>query len=130
MGDVVIVLRASARVDVRARHAHAITTAAARHERGTRNRRKTFGQFVVLTASLAAAYRANAVKSRVARPSRLARNVRFRRHMIDRMISGLPCRALRSLPHPSSPVRRDLRGRVRYGMENLGRTLLLVDWED
>lgn len=28
------------------------------------------------------------------------------------------------------PVERDLQGRVRYGMENLGRTLLMVDWDD
>lgn len=25
---------------------------------------------------------------------------------------------------------RNLEGRVRYGMENLGRTLLMVDWDD
>jgi hypothetical protein len=50
--------------------------------------------------------------------------------MIDRVIAGQRCRAVRTLPHPISPVVRHLEGRVRYGMENLGRTLLLVDWDD
>jgi hypothetical protein len=27
-------------------------------------------------------------------------------------------------------VARHLEGRVRYGLENLGRTLLMVDWDD
>ncbi len=34
------------------------------------------------------------------------------------------------MPHPRSPVARHLEGRVRYGLENLGRTLLMVDWDD
>jgi hypothetical protein len=54
----------------------------------------------------------------------------IRHRMIDRVITGQRCRAVRTLPHPISPVTRHLQGRVRYGMENLGRTLLLVDWDD
>jgi hypothetical protein len=50
--------------------------------------------------------------------------------MIDRLLSGQRCRALKTLPHPSSPVLRHLEGRVRYGMENVGRTLLMIDWDD
>jgi hypothetical protein len=50
--------------------------------------------------------------------------------MMDRVITGQRCRALRTVPHPSAPVSRNLQGRVRYGMENLGRTLLMVDWDD
>jgi hypothetical protein len=56
--------------------------------------------------------------------------MRFCRIMIDRVMAGRRCRALRSVPHPSAPVARDLGGRVRYGLENLGRTLLMVDWDD
>jgi hypothetical protein len=50
--------------------------------------------------------------------------------MIDRVMTGQRCRALRAVPHPRSPVVRHLEGRVRYGLENLGRTLLMVDWDD
>ena len=50
--------------------------------------------------------------------------------MIDRMFSGRRCRAIRNLPHPSSPVLRHVEGSIRYGMENVGRTLLVVDWDD
>ena len=50
--------------------------------------------------------------------------------MMNRMITGRRCRALRTVPHPRSPVERNLEGRVSYGMENLGRTLLMVDWDD
>jgi hypothetical protein len=50
--------------------------------------------------------------------------------MIDRVMTGQRCRALRTVPHPRSPVTRHLEGRVRYGLENLGRTLLMVDWDD
>jgi hypothetical protein len=50
--------------------------------------------------------------------------------MIDRVMAGRRCRALRTVPHPRAPVARDLEGRVRYGLENLGRTLLMVDWDD
>ncbi len=50
--------------------------------------------------------------------------------MMDRVITGSRCRALRTVPHPRSPIARNLEGRVRYGMENLGRTLLMVDWDD
>jgi len=61
---------------------------------------------------------------------RLAWNVRFCGSMIDRGMAGRRCRALRTVPHPCAPVPRDLGGRVRYGLENLGRTLLMVDWDD
>jgi hypothetical protein len=50
--------------------------------------------------------------------------------MIDRVMAGRRCRALRTVPHPVSPVVRHREGRVRYGLENLGRTLLMVDWDD
>lgn len=50
--------------------------------------------------------------------------------MIDRVIAGRRCRALRTVPHPRAPVVRHCEGRVRYGLENLGRTLLMVDWDD
>ena len=39
--------------------------------------------------------------------------------MMNRVITGSRCRALRTVPHPRSPVERNLHGRVRYGMENL-----------
>ncbi len=56
--------------------------------------------------------------------------VRFPVRMIDRLLSGQRCRALKTLPHPRSPVPRHGEGSVRYGMENVGRTLLMVDWDD
>ena len=48
----------------------------------------------------------------------------------DSVMTGRRCRARRTVPHPKAPVMRNLEGRVRYGMENLGRTLLMVDWDD
>lgn len=56
--------------------------------------------------------------------------VRFPARMIDRLLSGQRCRALKTLPHPRSPILRHREGSVRYGMENVGRTLLMVDWDD
>ena len=50
--------------------------------------------------------------------------------MMDRVITGRRCRALHTVPHHKAPVARNLEGRVRYGMENLGRTLFMVDWDD
>jgi hypothetical protein len=55
--------------------------------------------------------------------------------MSDRMVTesvmaGRRCRARRTVPHPKAPVLRNHEGRVRYGMENLGRILLMVDWDD
>lgn len=49
---------------------------------------------------------------------------------IENVMTGRRCRAVRTVPHPTAPVTRHLEGRVRYGMENLGRTLLMVDWDN
>lgn len=49
--------------------------------------------------------------------------------MIDRNCSGTRCRIVRQLPHPTGPIARDSLGTIRYGLENLGRQLVLVDWD-
>jgi hypothetical protein len=40
------------------------------------------------------------------------------------------CRALRTVPHPRSPVERNLHTAAALWDGNLGRTLLMVDWDD
>lgn len=49
--------------------------------------------------------------------------------MIYRIFSGTRCRATRRVHHPAGSIDRHAHGTIRYGMENLGRELVLVDWD-
>ena len=49
--------------------------------------------------------------------------------MINRIFSGSRCRVIRHVPYPGGAVHRFTLGTIRYGMENLGRELVMVDWD-
>jgi hypothetical protein len=49
--------------------------------------------------------------------------------VINRHLSGRRCRVVRHVHYPSGPVHRFTHGTIRYGMENIGRQLVLVDWD-
>lgn len=51
------------------------------------------------------------------------------RTLIYRMFTGSRCRIVRAVPYPGGSIGRNTLGTIRYGMENLGRSLLLVDWD-
>jgi hypothetical protein len=49
--------------------------------------------------------------------------------VISRLFTGARCRIVRAVPHPGGALGRNTLGTIRYGMENIGRELLLVDWD-
>ena len=49
--------------------------------------------------------------------------------MINRLYTGIRCKNLRPLAHPGGAIDRHTHGTIRYGMENLGRDLVMVDWD-
>lgn len=49
--------------------------------------------------------------------------------MLDRSLDGARCRTVRSIPHHGGFLHPRLGGTVRYTTENLGRTLLRVDFD-
>lgn len=49
--------------------------------------------------------------------------------MMDRSLDGRRCRTIRPVPHHAGYLPRRLEGTVRYQVENLGRTLLRVDFD-
>ena len=49
--------------------------------------------------------------------------------MISRTFSGSRCRIIRAVPCPGGSIARNTHGTVRYAMHNLGRDLVLVDWD-
>ena len=49
--------------------------------------------------------------------------------MINRVYTGIRCRVVRIVHHPGGPIDRDTEGTIRYAMENLGRELVVVDWD-
>lgn len=49
--------------------------------------------------------------------------------MINRIFSGSRCRVIRHVHHPGGAIDRNTHGTIRYGLENLGRDLVLVDWD-
>jgi hypothetical protein len=51
------------------------------------------------------------------------------RTVINRIFSGSRCRVIREVHHPSGAVHRSTLGTIRYAMENLGRDLVMVDWD-
>ena len=49
--------------------------------------------------------------------------------MINRIFSGSRCRVIRQVHYPGGAVHRFTLGTIRYAMENLGRELVMVDWD-
>jgi len=49
--------------------------------------------------------------------------------MIDRTRVGMRCRTLQFVRTVEGELQRDAYGTIRYETENLGRLLVLVDWD-
>ena len=49
--------------------------------------------------------------------------------MIDRTRCGRRCRTIQFVRTVEGDLRRDARGTIRYETENLGRSLVMVDWD-
>ena len=49
--------------------------------------------------------------------------------MIDRKRSGRRCRTTQFVRTVEGELRRDARGTIRYETENLGRSLVMVQWD-
>jgi len=49
--------------------------------------------------------------------------------MMDRTLNGTRCWTVRPIAHHGGYLPRRLGGTIRYGLENLGRTLLNVDFD-
>ena len=49
--------------------------------------------------------------------------------MTSMAMAGARCRALRDVQGPAQRVERFAEGRIRYVSENLGRLLLVIDWD-
>ena len=49
--------------------------------------------------------------------------------MIDRARAGMRCRTSRLVRTVEGDLPRDARGTIRYETENLGRNLVMVDWD-
>ena len=50
--------------------------------------------------------------------------------MMDTSLTGRRCRTLRSIPHHRGHLPRAIEGTVQYAVENIGRTLIRVDFDD
>ena len=51
------------------------------------------------------------------------------RTVINRLFTGSRCKNLRPIAHPAGAIDRHTHGTIRYGLENLGRDLVMVDWD-
>ena len=49
--------------------------------------------------------------------------------MMDRSLAGTRCRTTRPIAHHGGHLPRKLSGTIRYALENIGRTLLYVDFD-
>ena len=49
--------------------------------------------------------------------------------MLDRSLAGIRCRTTRPIAHHGGNLPRLLGGRIRYATENVGRSLLYVDFD-
>jgi hypothetical protein len=49
--------------------------------------------------------------------------------MIDRTQAGMRCRAIRFVRTVEGDLPKDAYGTIRYEIENLGRLLVLVEWD-
>ena len=50
--------------------------------------------------------------------------------MMDTSLTGRRCRTRRSIPHHRGQLPRAVGGTVQYALENLGRILIRVDFDD
>jgi hypothetical protein len=51
------------------------------------------------------------------------------RTVINRIFTGSRCKNVRPIAHPGGAIDRHTLGTIRYGLENLGRDLMMVDWD-
>jgi len=49
--------------------------------------------------------------------------------MMDRTLGGTRCRTIRTVTHHRGILPRKTTGTVRYSLENIGRTLVYVDFD-
>jgi len=49
--------------------------------------------------------------------------------VINRLFTGSRCRIVRPVAYPGGAIDRHTHGTIRYGLENLGRDLVMVDWD-
>ena len=49
--------------------------------------------------------------------------------MLDRSLNGQRCRTARPIAHHGGYLPRQIEGTIRYATENIGRTLLRVDFD-
>ena len=49
--------------------------------------------------------------------------------MLDRSLDGTRCRTVRRIAHHGGYLPREVEGTIRYTVENIGRTLLRVDFD-
>jgi hypothetical protein len=49
--------------------------------------------------------------------------------MIDRSQAGMRCRTIRFVRTVSGDLPKEAQGTIRYTIENLGRELVLVEWD-
>jgi hypothetical protein len=49
--------------------------------------------------------------------------------MMDRSLGGTRCRTTRPIAHHGGYLPRELGGTIRYTVENIGRTLMRVDFD-
>ena len=50
--------------------------------------------------------------------------------MMDTSLTGRRCRTRRSIPHHRGQLPRSIEGTVQYAVENIGRTLIRVDFDN
>ena len=49
--------------------------------------------------------------------------------MLDRTLDGTRCRTVRPIAHHRGYLPREVEGTIRYTVENIGRTLVRVDFD-
>jgi hypothetical protein len=49
--------------------------------------------------------------------------------VMDRTLSGKRCRTVRTVAHHRGHLPRETAGTIRYALENIGRTLVFVDFD-
>ena len=59
-----------------------------------------------------------------------ARRLLLSHRMMDTSLTGRRCRTRRSIPHHRGHLPRAIEGTVQYAVENIGRMLIRVDFDD
>jgi hypothetical protein len=63
-------------------------------------------------------------------PTTRARPLLLSQCMMDTSLTGRRCRTRRSIPHHRGQLPRAIEGTVQYAVENIGRTLIRVDFDN